>query len=110
MSWLLLFIAIVLEVCGTTCMKMSQGLTRPWPTFGLFAFYVAAFAVMALSLKELEVGIAYAVWAGVGTALIAVIGVFWFNESITAMKIAGLLLVIAGVLALNFSSRGASSP
>jgi small multidrug resistance pump len=103
MSWLYLILAIILEVCGTTCMKLSQGLTRLTPSLMLFAFYGCSFACVALALKRLEVSTAYAIWSGLGTALIAVIGVVRFRESLTPLKLVGLILVIAGVVALNLA-------
>jgi small multidrug resistance pump len=103
MSWLCLTLAIGLEVCGTTCMKLSHGLTRLWPSIFIFVFYGASFACVAAALKRIEVSTAYAIWSGLGTALIAVIGVLWFRESLSWTKLAGLALVILGVVALNLS-------
>ncbi|SFC80514.1 DMT family transporter [Streptomyces aidingensis] len=101
MMYLTLAGAIVAEILGTTAMKYSDGFTRLWPTLTTAACYLVAFTLLAQTLRTMEVGIAYAIWAGVGTALIAVIGVAVFQESVTALKIAGLLLVIAGTTALN---------
>ena len=70
--WLILAIAILLELSGTICLKLSHGFSRLLPSIGVVCFYLGSFALMAQSLKSLEVGIVYAIWAGVGTALIAV--------------------------------------
>ena len=102
--WLLLAIAILLELSGTTCLKLSHGFTRLLPSIGVVLFYMGSFALMAQSLKTLEVGIVYAIWAGVGTALIAVVGVVAFGESVTAFKILGLLLIIGGTFLLRMTA------
>lgn len=103
MAWLLLAASIVLEVCGTTCMKLSEGFTRPLPSVLLAVFYGASFIGLTLTLKKMDVSLAYAIWSGMGTALIAVIGFAWFKEPLTAMKIGSLILIIAGVVGLNLS-------
>lgn len=103
MSWLLLIGAILLEVTGTTCMKLSQGLTRLVPVFLMFIFYLLSIALLSIVLKKIEVGIAYAVWSGVGTALIATIGIVFFREQVTLMKMGGILLIITGSVMLNLT-------
>lgn len=79
--WFILAIAIVLEVAGTTSLKLSDGLSRLIPTLCMALFYIASVGALALAVKKIEVSIAYAVWAGAGTALIALIGILYFNES-----------------------------
>ena len=103
MTWLYLALAILLEVSGTTCMKLSEGFTKVVPSILLFVFYSLSFTMLTLSLKKLDVSIAYAVWSGVGTALIAAIGVLWFREPATALKFISLGLIIIGVVGLNLS-------
>jgi small multidrug resistance pump len=103
MHWIFLVIAIVSEVAGTTCMKLSQGFTKPLPSIGLFVFYVICFTFLTLALKKMDMSMAYAIWAGLGTALVAAVGVAVFHEPISAMKIGAIGLIIAGVVALNFS-------
>ena len=105
--WLLLGFAILLELSGTICLKLSNGFSRLLPSIGVVCFYMGSFALMAQSLKSLEVGIVYAIWAGVGTALIAVVGVLAFGESITAFKILGLVLIIGGTFLLRMASAQA---
>ena len=105
--WLLLAFAIILELSGTICLKLSYGFSRLLPSIGVVCFYLGSFALMAQSLKSLEVGIVYAIWAGVGTALIAIVGILAFGESITAFKILGLLLIIGGTFLLRFASAQA---
>jgi small multidrug resistance pump len=101
MQWIYLVLAIVAEVAGTTCMKLSEGFTRALPSTLLFVFYGLSFALLTLALKRLDVSVAYAVWSGVGTALIAVIGLFWFREPMTILKMVSLALIVAGVVGLN---------
>ena len=103
MTWLYLILAILLEVSGTTCMKLSQGFTKVVPSILLFVFYTLSFSMLTLALKRIDVSIAYAVWSGVGTALIATIGVLWFREPATAVKLVSLGLIILGVIGLNLS-------
>lgn len=103
MTWLYLVLAILLEVSGTTCMKLSEGFTRIAPSILLIVFYILSFGMLTLALKKLDVSVAYAVWSGVGTALIATIGVLWFKEPATAMKLISLGLIIIGVVGLNLS-------
>jgi len=103
MHWVFLSLAIGLEVAGTTCMKLSFGLTRVVPSVLLFLFYGLSFACMSLALKRLDVSYAYAVWSAAGTALIAVIGVLWFNENVNAVKVVSLALIIVGVVGLHIS-------
>ena len=100
-SWLILSLAILLEVCGTVCLKLSHGMTRSLPVVGVVVFYLSTFTLMSLCLKNLEIGTVYAVWSGAGTALVAIIGILYFAENFNWMKILGLSLVIAGVILLH---------
>jgi small multidrug resistance pump len=103
-SWLYLFAAILCEVAGTISMKFSEGLTKLIPSALLFTFYFAAFTFMALSLRKIELSVAYTIWAGVGTALVAAVGIFYFGEQASALKLASIALVIAGVVGLKLSA------
>ena len=100
-SWLYLTGAILLEVAGTSCMKLSQGFTKLIPSILIFVFYGLSFVGLTIALKKIDVSIAYAVWAGIGTALIAGIGMFYFKEPLTLVKVLSILLIIAGVVGLN---------
>jgi len=106
-AWLWLGLAIVLEVSGTMCMKLSDGFTRLLPTILIAVFYAASFTAMVMSLKRIELGVAYAVWAGIGTALIASLGVVVFREAATTMKLISILLIISGVVMLHLSGGDA---
>ncbi|MFI8004257.1 multidrug efflux SMR transporter [Streptomyces sp. NBC_00178] len=101
MGYGLLAAAIAAEVAGTTAMKYSEGFTRLWPSLVTVVGYVLAFALLAQTLKTLSIGTAYAIWAGTGTAVIALIGILWMGESASLLKLAGIALVIAGVVVLN---------
>lgn len=103
MGWLLLVAAIVLEVLGTTSMKLSEGFARPVPSVLVFVFYGASIAVLTLVLRYLDVSVAYAVWAGLGTALISAVGILAFGEPLTALKALALGLIVAGVAVLNLA-------
>jgi small multidrug resistance pump len=100
-SWIILSVAIVLEVAGTNCMKLSQGFSRLIPSVLIFVFYGLSFVGLTIALKKIDVSIAYAVWAGIGTALIAFIGMFYFKEPLTLVKILSILLILIGVVGLN---------
>nr|WP_282184607.1 multidrug efflux SMR transporter [Azospirillum brasilense] len=107
MSWLFLSVAIAFEIVGTVAMKMSDGMTRLWPSLAVVACYLVAFAMLAQALREIEVGVAYAIWSAVGTAAIAAIGIWVFGESLNFLKLAGILLIVAGVVSLRMSVGGA---
>ncbi|MFD3436305.1 DMT family transporter [Streptomyces sp. NPDC058685] len=101
MGYGLLAAAIVAEVAGTTAMKYSDGFTRLWPSVLTVIGYVIAFSLLAQTLKTMSVGTAYAIWAGIGTAAVAAIGMIFLGESAGLVRIGGILLVIAGVVVLN---------
>lgn len=102
-GWLALMLAIGFEIAGTTAMKLSEGLSRLGPTLTMFVCYLLAFTALARALRTLEVGMAYAIWSAVGTAVIAGIGVVWFGESWNALKGLSLGLIVAGVVGLHLA-------
>ncbi|MFE6100074.1 DMT family transporter [Streptomyces laurentii] len=101
MGYGLLAGAIAAEILATTSMKYSDGFSKLWPSLVTGVGYVVAFALLAQALKTLQVGTAYAIWSGVGTAAVAVIGFLFLGESLGPAKIVGLVLIIAGVAVLN---------
>ncbi|MDD5647960.1 MAG: multidrug efflux SMR transporter [Dehalococcoidia bacterium] len=103
MSWILLIAAIIMEVCGTTCLKLSDGFTRWVPSVLIFVFYGVSFTLMSFAVRKLDLSLSYAIWSGVGTFLIALIGLFWFKEHFTLLKVVSMALVIAGVVGLNLA-------
>mgnify|MGYP003630550765 FL=1 len=104
-KWLLLSIAIIAEVFGTSFLKSSEGFTRFWPSVAVIVGYIVAFYFLALSLKVIPVGIAYAIWAGIGVVLIALIGWIVFSQKLDTPAIIGISMILGGVVVLNvFSS------
>jgi small multidrug resistance pump len=105
MSAVYLAAAIVLEICGTTSLKFSHGFTRLGPSRAVVLCYVASFAMLSVALRGIELSIAYALWSGVGTAVVAAIGILWFGESAGAWKLMCLALIVLGVAGLHLSER-----
>ena len=106
MTWFFLILAIILEVSGTICMKLSQGFSKFLPSLTMFIFYGFSLASLTLALKKIDISIAYAVWSGLGTALIASAGMMWFKEPVSVFKLISLGLVITGIIGLNLSGGG----
>ena len=105
MPWIFLSVAILFEVAGITSMKLSRGFAELLPSIGVFVFYICSAAAVILAMKKLELSTAYAIWSGVGTALAAAIGVAYFREPMTLLKIGSLALVILGVVGLSIAGR-----
>jgi small multidrug resistance pump len=103
MAWLFLLLAILSEIVGTTMLRLSDGFTKLLPSVAMAVFYALSFGALSLTLKRIDVGVAYAVWSAVGTALIATIGVLWFHEPVTALKVFSLVAIIGGVVGLYLS-------
>ena len=101
MAWAYLLLAILAEVAGTTNMKLSEGFTRLVPSVQVFLFYGLSIVLLTLALKSIDVSVAYAVWSGVGVAIIAAIGMLWLGEPATAVKLVSLALIVVGVVGLN---------
>ncbi|MFM8366482.1 MAG: DMT family transporter [Candidatus Nanopelagicaceae bacterium] len=101
MPWLLLSIAIAAEILGTLSLKASDGLSKLWPSIGVLVGYASAFALMAVSLKKLDVGITYAIWSGVGIIGAAIGGYVFFNQEISKVSMLGMAIIIVGVVVMN---------
>ena len=101
MGYVTLVGAIAAEVAATTAMKYSEGFSRLWPSLITAVGYVVSFLLLAQTLKTVGIGTAYAIWAGVGTAAIAVLGLALFGEALTPTKAVGILLIVGGVVVLN---------
>src|SRR3954471_7906255 len=110
MCWVWLFLAISLEVAATVFMKLSEGFNKVVPTAIMGVLYAVSFVPLAIALKRMDVGVAYAVWSAVGTAMVTLVGVFLFKESVSALKVVSIALIIAGVVSLNLSSRVSQKP
>ena len=108
MSWqlaVLLLAAIAAEMIGTTALRLSEGFSRLGPSIVVVVGYGASFYLLAMALKRgLEMGVAYAIWSGLGTVAIVMIGVLFFQEKLNLGVIAGIVLVILGVMLINFNS------
>ena len=106
--WLLLLIAIIGEVIATTALKASEGFSRPLPSVVVVVGYGVAFYFLSMTLKTIPVGIAYALWSGVGIVLISLLGWIVFKQSLDAPAVIGMGLIVAGVLVINVFSKTAS--
>lgn len=100
-AFLLLAISIISEVFGSSLLKLTNGFKQILPTLGVVIGYGIAFYTLSLTLTELPLGMVYAIWSGVGTALTALVGVVFYKEIFNKTKFAGILLIIAGVILLN---------
>lgn len=108
LHYIYLFLAILTEVIGTSALQASSQFTRLWPSILVVAAYAASFYFMAYALKYMPVSIVYAIWSGLGIVFIALIGYFWFRQSLDAAAIIGLSLIIAGVLIIHLFSNSAT--
>lgn len=103
LAWVYLAAAIANEVVGTVFLRFTDGFTKALPSSLVVVTYALSLWLTALALRQLEISLAYAVWAGVGTAAVAVIGMAALGESVNALKLASIVLVIGGVVGLNLS-------
>ena len=108
MNWLMLLAAIIAEVSATSALKASDGFTKFWPSVIVIVGYALAFFLLSLLVKVLPVGIVYAIWCGVGIALIAVVGWFYLGQKLDLPAILGIILITAGVVLISLFSRSTS--
>lgn len=104
-AWWVLSLAIVFEVAGTVCMRLSEGFTRLTPSVLIFVFYALSFSLNVMVVRVLGLSIVYAVWSGVGTVATALIGYLYFREPATALKMASAGLIVLGVMGMHLASR-----
>jgi small multidrug resistance pump len=102
--WLVL--AIASEIVATVSLKLSDGFTKPLPVVAVVAGYGLSFYALSITLRTIPLGVVYAIWSGVGTAAVVLIGLFLFRETLDAVKVAGIGLIIAGVVLLNGVTTG----
>lgn len=100
MGWFFLALAIGFEIAGTISLKLSEGMSRLIYVAALPGFYGLSFVMMGLAMKTVPLSTAYAIWSAVGIAVLSVVGFYWFNETFSALKIAALAMIVAGVAAL----------
>lgn len=106
MHWsVLLGVAICAEVFGSTMLKLSQGFTKPLPVLGFLAGFGVAFYCLSLVLKSISMGMAYAIWSGIGLVLTAIVGVVVFHEKVDFWGVVAIVLIIIGVIVLNTLSK-----
>lgn len=104
-AWLLLAASILSEVVGTVALKHSNGFANLLPTTCAAASFLIAIWLMSLSLKHIEMGITYAVWAGSATAILAMVGIALYGESLSVFKMVGMVMVVSGVIVLNLDTH-----
>lgn len=96
MYWLYLFVAILFEVAGTLSIKQVMITNNSYWIISIVFCYVVSFALIALSVQKIDIGTAYAIWAGMGTSLIVILGWFFFNEDLSLIKVIGVVLIVLG--------------
>ena len=106
-NWIFLGGAVVAEVIATSALKASEGFSKLVPSLVVVAGYAVAFYLLSLTLRSIPVGIAYAVWSGLGVVLIALVGWLVFGQRLDAPALAGMALIVVGVLLMNLSSTSA---
>ncbi len=104
MSYLYLGIAIIAEVVATSALKSSQGFTKPLASIVVVVGYCIAFYCLSIVLKTIPIGIAYAIWAGLGIVLITIVGYFFYQQKLDIAAVVGMSLIVAGVLVINIFS------
>lgn len=107
-SWCYLLIAIFFGVLGTVSMKLSRGLKKWKPSVSLVIFYFISFTSLTLAIQGMDMSIVYAIWSGVGTILVAIIGVLVFKESVSVRKLISLCLVVLGVIGIHLNNASFS--
>jgi len=105
-AWLLLLVAGMLEVVWAFAMKQSEGFTRLWPTAITLAAMMLSFGLLAMAMRTLPLGTAYAVWTGIGAAGAFVLGIMFLGEAASPMRIAAALLILAGIALMKLSTPG----
>ncbi|HEX6831805.1 MAG TPA: multidrug efflux SMR transporter [Methyloceanibacter sp.] len=105
MEWVILYVAVLFEVAATTALKASEGFTRLIPSLIVVVGYGVAFYLMTLSLNKIPLAIVYAVWSALGIALISIVGAIRYGESLDAPAVAGLAMIVGGVIVINVFSK-----
>jgi len=105
MAWFALFVAGLFEIAWAVGLKYTEGLTRLWPTVGTALALIASMGLLALALRTLPLGTAYAVWTGIGTIGTAILGIVLFKEPATAIRLACIAMILAGIIGLKLYSQ-----
>ncbi len=106
--WIFLYIAIVSEVVGTSALRASEGFTRLWPSIVVVVGYALSFYFLSLTLKTIPIGVAYAIWSGIGIALIVLIAWIIYGQALDLPGVIGVALIVTGVIILNLFSKSVS--
>jgi quaternary ammonium compound-resistance protein SugE len=101
MAWFFLFIAGIFEMAFTTCLKLSDGFTKPWPIAGFLSSAVLSFWMLTLAMESIPLGTAYAVWTGIGAFGTAIIGIYFFGDATCTLRVIFLVLLIGSILGLK---------
>lgn len=104
MAWVYLAAAGILEIVWAYLMKASEGFSKPWPTIGMIVFMIGSFGLLSLAMKTLPLGTAYAIWTGIGAVGAFAVGAFFLGEPLTPLRIAGVTLVVSGLVVLKLAS------
>lgn len=102
MKWLLLSLGIFFEIVALVFMKRSEGFTKLVPILFVFLFYTLALGCLILVLRKMDTSVAYAIWASAGILIMALVGVIWLNEPVTIIKVVSMILIVLGVIGLEF--------
>lgn len=105
-GYLALSVAIISEIIGTTMLKMSEGFTQLLPSIGVVIGFIIAFYSLSISLRDLPLSLAYAIWSGVGTVLTAIVGIVVWGDPYSILTFAGIVLIVGGVVLLNSPTKG----
>lgn len=103
MAWLAIIAAGLFETAFAVCLKLSNGLSQPWPTAGFAVSALVSFGLLTIALRDLDVGPAYAVWTGIGAVGAATVGMVFLGDVVSAVKLVSIVLILAGVVGLNLS-------
>ncbi len=107
-EWVFLVVAIICEVFATSTLKSTEGFSRLWPTTAVVAGYTLSFYFLSLTLRTIPVGVAYAIWSGLGTILIVLIAWLVMKQKLDIPALAGIFLIVAGVIILNLFSKSSA--
>ncbi|MBX9867949.1 MAG: multidrug efflux SMR transporter [Burkholderiales bacterium] len=105
LNWVLLFVAILAELIATSTLKASEGFSKLIPSLVCIIGYVIAFYCLSLTLRSIPVGVAYAIWAGVGIVLVTAVGCLYYKQPLDLAAVIGISLIILGVVIINIFSR-----
>ncbi len=108
MHYLYLVVAIVAEVIATSCIKATESFTRLWPSLAVVVGYGVAFYLLSLVMQKIQVGVAYAIWSGMGIVLVTIVSIFWFKQIPDTAAIIGMGLIVGGVVVINAFSSAAT--